>query len=536
MTRNSNTNLKQLEWKPLLFGLFSYVIWGQITHYLPNPMVAGASLAINMVIPVIMGYWYGSLMGALVGGLGTALNLLLKFPFYGWDYYELVAILPHALMGAVAGWSQITHSHISTASTIIIGHALNILGFWLAGLLPPEMLQRATFWTGLLTEVLVDLIIIMFCLKVMEVWHGDKLTFTWRRIGWPRFIVLGSVDFAIWSLLIIGYLNEVPFAGYMLVSPVIITVLTLEFLETWLLTLVTSIFLGWLSLQGRTANGYSEVALILVLNVVVLAMSDLVHNLRAQRRLAELRLVELGQAYNILTETNELRDQMVQNISHELRTPLSMVIGYSELLESGTWGELSAEQKEAAHVIWKNGRRLSEIVEKVTVLDQVGVGQMTHHPTSLNALLRTSINAWQETLLDNYTLRLQMPEKTLNLSGDVQYLRLAIDALLDNALKFSPEGGEITIKLWNEEGKIYLVVKDQGIGISEQYQAHLFERFYQVDGSTTRQFGGLGTGLALVKAVAVAHGGGTWVKSELGKGSTFGFWIPDSYQFQQQVT
>ncbi|MCD4737650.1 MAG: HAMP domain-containing histidine kinase, partial [Anaerolineae bacterium] len=278
------------------------------------------------------------------------------------------------------------------------------------------------------------------------------------------------------------------------------------------------------------------VALILVLNVVVLAMSDLVHNLRAQRRLAELRLVELGQAYNILTETNELRDQMVQNISHELRTPLSMVIGYSELLESGTWGELSAEQKEAAHVIWKNGRRLSEIVEKVTVLDQVGVGQMTHHPTSLNALLRTSINAWQETLLDNYTLRLQMPEKTLNLSGDVQYLRLAIDALLDNALKFSPEGGEITIKLWNEEGKIYLVVKDQGIVISEQYQAHLFERFYQVDGSTTRQFGGLGTGLALVKAVAVAHGGGTWVKSELGKGSTFGFWIPDSHQFQQQVT
>ncbi|MEA3310277.1 MAG: ATP-binding protein [Chloroflexota bacterium] len=145
----------------------------------------------------------------------------------------------------------------------------------------------------------------------------------------------------------------------------------------------------WLALQGRTSNGYSEVALILVLNVVVLAMSDLVHNLRAQRRLAEL--------------------------------------------------------------------------------------------------------------LDNYTLRLQMPEKTLNLSGDVQYLRLAIDALLDNAIKFSPEGGEITIKLWNEEGKIYLVIKDQGIGVSEQYQAHLFERFYQVDGSTTRQFG---------------------------KGSTFGFWMP----------
>lgn len=524
--QNLYTLLKKFEWRPFLVGLGYYVVLGQITHYLPNPMLEDASLAINMVIPVIAGYCRGSLVGGLVGGVGTLLNLLLKVPLHGWDYYELVAILPHAMMGIAAGWSQVSRSHISTAFTIIIGHSLNLIFFLLTGLLSLEVVLQSVFWTGLVMEVLVDLIIIMLYLEFIEFRQGTKLTFAWQRMGWVQFTLLLSMGIAVWGLLIVGYLEGVDFIGYVLVLPIIIMVPTLGFVESWLMTFLTSVLLLWQGVEWQNLYGSPEVALILVLNVVVLAMGNLVNNWHTQRRLAELRLVELGRAYNILTETNELREQMIQNISHELRTPLSMVIGYSELLENETWGEMSAEQKRAAHVIWKNGKGLSEIVKQVTALEEVGIGQMTHHPTSLNSLLRIAVAARQENLLAKYTLRLQLPEDVLNLSGDVQYLRLAIDALVDNALKFSPDGGTITIKLWAEKNKIYLAVRDEGIGISDQYQKHLFEYFYQVDGSTTRQFGGLGTGLALVKAVAIAHGGDTWVKSELGKGSTFGFWVP----------
>jgi len=100
------------------------------------------------------------------------------------------------------------------------------------------------------------------------------------------------------------------------------------------------------------------------------------------------------------------------------------------------------------------------------------------------------------------------------------------DNLIENAIKFSPQGGTITVRLCNGQGHVRADVIDEGIGIPQDKQSRIFERFYQVDGSSTRQFGGTGLGLAIVQEIVEAHGGTISVASELGAGSTFSFTIP----------
>jgi signal transduction histidine kinase len=110
--------------------------------------------------------------------------------------------------------------------------------------------------------------------------------------------------------------------------------------------------------------------------------------------------------------------------------------------------------------------------------------------------------------------------------GDARRLRQVFDHLLDNAIKFSPNGGTICLSLGEEGDMVCVQVQDQGIGLPTDELERVFDRFYQVDGSATRRFGGTGLGLALVKEVVEAHGGAVWVESEVGQGSTFTLFLP----------
>ncbi|MGQ9521830.1 MAG: sensor histidine kinase, partial [Anaerolineae bacterium] len=110
--------------------------------------------------------------------------------------------------------------------------------------------------------------------------------------------------------------------------------------------------------------------------------------------------------------------------------------------------------------------------------------------------------------------------------ADREHLLLAISQLLDNAIKFSPQGGTVRIRIWSEGDWVNLAVQDEGIGIPREHLPHIFERFYQVDGSTTRRFGGMGIGLALVWEIMEAHRGFVRVESEVGRGSTFTLSFP----------
>ncbi len=514
-----------------IVGVLAYILLRQVTRYLPNPLILTDSLQLHLSVPVVVGYFAGSLPGALVGLIGSLIDLMLATPSPIWEGSDvlrhLLLLLPHTIMGGVAGLPSLRRTRMKAALAVLVGYALDLVAHLLGGELVLPALSESTFWTGLLADAMVNLILITLFIGITQNLKGEGPGFAWRRMGLQRYVILVTANLTFLVLLTAGYWQGVSLAVYLFAFPVVFTALTLGVLETWILVGYLTLLLAAMALGlGRQAV-QADVAFLLTLDLVALTMGELAGDLQEQRDLARLRLEELQQAYAVLTEGDKLKEQMIQNISHELRTPLSMVLGYIELLSTETWGALSPEQREATRVVRKNVRSLSSLVEKITVLEQVRVGEITHHPTSLDTLAQIQIDAQTlGTQEHNCTLILKSGEKVPPLLGDARALGRAVEAFLDNAIKFSPDGGEVTIKTWEEKGRAYLSVTDEGIGIAEEEQKHLFRDFYQVDGSTTRRFGGMGTGLALVKETVRAHGGDVWVESVPGDGSTFGFWIP----------
>jgi signal transduction histidine kinase len=242
---------------------------------------------------------------------------------------------------------------------------------------------------------------------------------------------------------------------------------------------------------------------------------------------ADLRqaVAQLERANAELRALSTLREQFIQNVSHELRTPLALVRGYIEMLAEG---DLDEEEREMAlGVASRRVETLVSLVEDISTLQDLSTAPITIKEMSPQELVETVVKmAAQRASGTNVELRVVERETAPSMPGDFTRLVQALHQLVDNACKFSPEGGTVTIATSVSGNWISLDVSDQGIGIPSSEHERIFERFYQVDGSMTRRFGGTGLGLALVKEVAEAHGGSVGVESEEGQGSTFSLWLP----------
>ncbi|RLC82722.1 MAG: hypothetical protein DRI61_01525 [Chloroflexi bacterium] len=235
----------------------------------------------------------------------------------------------------------------------------------------------------------------------------------------------------------------------------------------------------------------------------------------------------LKRAYEELKEFSRMRSEFIQNVSHELRTPLTFIKGYVELLLEGAMGPLTKEQREALEVVSEKADAITRLVEDIIVLQRAESEKLLLAPVSLEEIARRAVQgAWVAARKGGIEFKLEIPPNLPLVMGDKTRLMEVFDNLISNAIKFSPNGGVITIRLSDDDDFVRAEVEDMGIGIPEDKLDKIFERFYQVDGSTTRRFGGVGLGLAIVKSIVEAHGGKVWVKSELGKGSTFYFTIP----------
>jgi signal transduction histidine kinase len=145
----------------------------------------------------------------------------------------------------------------------------------------------------------------------------------------------------------------------------------------------------------------------------------------------------------------------------------------------------------------------------------------------MDELAQTAVEDFQLVAQENdIVLEQDIPAQLPPVSGSVHYMRRVLDNLIGNAIKFTPEGGTILVRLTQKEDAILLVVEDTGIGIAPEKQEQIFDRFYQVDGSTKRRYGGVGLGLALVKELVETYGGHVAVESVLGQGSTFRVSLP----------
>ena len=241
------------------------------------------------------------------------------------------------------------------------------------------------------------------------------------------------------------------------------------------------------------------------------------------------RTAELKQALARLRELNQLKTNLISNVSHELRTPLAHIKGYVELLEEEELGELTLEQIKAMSVIARATVRLGQLIDDLIAFSTASREGMDLklEPVSIAELGRDIINRSKpKAAQEGVRLRLSVDKNLPPIQADVEKLSWVLYQLLDNAIKFTPDGGNA--KLWAEHvsGLVTLAVSDTGIGIPSGKIDEVFQPFHQLDGSATRRYSGTGLGLALVKQIVEAHGSKINAESIEKKGSTFRFDLP----------
>jgi signal transduction histidine kinase len=277
--------------------------------------------------------------------------------------------------------------------------------------------------------------------------------------------------------------------------------------------------------EGRPAKALSSSQRNL-LSIISRQLAIALDNARLYAREQE-RSAQLAEALDQQQELDRLKDEFMRNVSHELRTPLSMIMGYAELLETGVLGELPEAQREPLRIIVERSRVLNELIENITAIVENESREPRHDPVSLSEIVTVALNDFQVLAEQSkLTLSGEIAPDVPYVRGDVHHLRKAVENLIGNALKFTPPGGMVAVRLRNADGQALLEVRDTGIGIAAEHQARIFDRFYQVDGSIRRTYGGSGLGLALVKEIVQSHGGTIRVESEPGKGSSFTVQLP----------
>lgn len=282
--------------------------------------------------------------------------------------------------------------------------------------------------------------------------------------------------------------------------------------------------IGTLSIDDTKPDAFDDEIRLLTIAAAQAAVA--IENARLYESLQK-SYAELEQAYMELRELDRMKSEFVQNISHELRTPLTFIKGYIELLRDGDMGELTEEQRMAVRIVAEKADSLSRLVDDIISLQRFGQTQLKLEVFSLAELGHDAVQAAQASAAEaGITLRDEIPADLPPVRGDRHRLFQVFDNLLGNALKFSNPGDQVTVRMQEEETAIRTEVEDTGIGIPADQLSRIFERFYQVDGTTKRRHGGTGLGLAIVKQIVEAHGGRVGVASELNKGSLFYFTIP----------
>jgi CheY-like chemotaxis protein/two-component sensor histidine kinase len=229
-----------------------------------------------------------------------------------------------------------------------------------------------------------------------------------------------------------------------------------------------------------------------------------------------------------------MKSDLLANGSHELRTPITSVKGYIEALAEGLLGPLTEAQREALEVSQRNlDRQLHMINELLSYARFESSGlELERRPTDLAVIARQVVDGVRAARGPELDLRLQVEDELPAADADGQRLAQVIDNLVTNAIKFTPPAGSVTVALRREADDVVVAVSDTGIGIPGDQQQRIFDRFYQVQSSSTRRYGGIGLGLAIVRQILDAHGCAIELDSAPGHGSTFSFRLPVAHHLQ----
>src|SRR5215216_3443948 len=239
---------------------------------------------------------------------------------------------------------------------------------------------------------------------------------------------------------------------------------------------------------------------------------------KIEERTAELKLLNAE-----LAEANRAKDVFLATLSHELRTPLTPVVGWIKLLRSGTLNEKSVAQ--ALDAIERNAWLQSRLIDDLLDTSRIATGKLHFEPkpTDLNVIVKAAVDTVRASAASrNIELSMTLWPSSLIVLGEPVRLQQIAWNLISNAIKFTDSGGKVNVTTGLDGTQAYLTVVDTGVGIAPEFLPHVFDRFRQADGSTSRRHGGLGLGLAIADALAKMHSGVLKARSEgVGRGSTF---------------
>ncbi|MFH2008755.1 MAG: response regulator [bacterium] len=239
---------------------------------------------------------------------------------------------------------------------------------------------------------------------------------------------------------------------------------------------------------------------------------------------------ELADANRELQRLDNVRTDLLTNVSHELRTPLVSVRGYADLMLSGRMGSINDQQSRALQVIGTNVSKLVSLIEDLLDLSRMDQGAWLVTPEQLDLAL-----VLEETVDELATrahtaqveLRCELEQRPLIVRGDRRRLEQVFSNLLDNAIKFNHAGGQVITRARATRGRTVVVeISDTGEGMAPEHHNRIFERFYQVDASSTRRHSGTGIGLSMARELVRGHGGNIRVSSTPGQGTTFTVELP----------
>lgn len=251
-------------------------------------------------------------------------------------------------------------------------------------------------------------------------------------------------------------------------------------------------------------------------------------NRMLERRVAE-RTIELRRALERLTELNQLKANLISNVSHELRTPLAHIKGYIELFADSKLGPISQDQEKAISVVQRAAERLERLIEDLIEFSSAsrqGIALELKDVDLADLAAQAIQRSAEKAARASVSVLAEIAGSLPRVRADPERIGWVLFQLIDNGVKFTPAGGSVTVRAAGRGNQVAVSVRDSGIGISEERKTEIFVPFHQLDGSTTRRYGGTGLGLALVKLVLDAHGSTIQVESQEGSGTEVQFTLP----------
>ena len=278
---------------------------------------------------------------------------------------------------------------------------------------------------------------------------------------------------------------------------------------------------GVLDLVSNTPRNFTidEIELLKSIAIqigIAVEKASLYEDLKTANLELENRLKELHKAYEELKTLDKMKDEFISNVSHELKTPLISIKGYGELLYDEKQGYLSDKQKKCLEAVIRNADRLTRLINSILFISRMQASRKFHFESvNLDEVIGICIDDFKS-MMDRKQITFEkVIPKISAVKGEKDKIIEAINNLIDNAIKFTPVGGKILIKAWDDAENVHIIVSDNGIGIPKEIIPKLFMRFYQADASASRKYGGTGLGLYITKTIIDAFGGKIWIESEV---------------------